>query len=158
VRLTALEDALTAFPDHVMSIEIKQSVPSLANPLCDVLRRTGASKRVYLSANEDSDVYAAQAACPESVVITTTYRDLAEMRAARQDDQPFCWPAPISQPPYREGRFTATDIAWTHEHGGAVYTWTVDDPTVLRELAVAGVDGVYTRRPDVARAVFDSLD
>ncbi|CAN5818060.1 hypothetical protein BH24ACT5_BH24ACT5_09740 [soil metagenome] len=28
---------------------------------------------------------------------------------------------------------------------------------VLRELAEAGIDGVHTRRPDVARAVFDHV-
>ena len=39
----------------------------------------------------------------------------------------------------------------------AIYTWTVDDPTVLRKLALAGVDAVYTRRPDIARAVFDEM-
>ena len=37
----------------------------------------------------------------------------------------------------------------------AIFTWTVDDPDTLRGLAEAGVDGVYTRRPDIARRVFD---
>ncbi|MBA3606331.1 MAG: glycerophosphodiester phosphodiesterase, partial [Acidimicrobiia bacterium] len=32
-----------------------------------------------------------------------------------------------------------------------------DDPAALRELAEAGIDGVYTRRPDVAREVFDRV-
>jgi glycerophosphoryl diester phosphodiesterase len=40
----------------------------------------------------------------------------------------------------------------------AIYTWTVDDPVTLGQLAAAGVDGVYTRRPDIARQVFDGLD
>jgi len=35
----------------------------------------------------------------------------------------------------------------------ALFTWTVDDPEVMRFLAEVGVDGVYTRRPDVTRRV-----
>jgi glycerophosphoryl diester phosphodiesterase len=41
--------------------------------------------------------------------------------------------------------------------GLAIFTWTVDDPETLRELARAAVDGVYTTRPDIARRVFDEL-
>ncbi len=33
----------------------------------------------------------------------------------------------------------------------------VDDPDVLRMLAAAGVDGVYTRRADIARKVLDEI-
>ena len=73
VRVASLEQILKEFPDVMISLEIKQSAPSIATALCDVLRAQGASDRVYLSANDDDDVYAAQERCPESVVITTTY-------------------------------------------------------------------------------------
>ena len=79
------------------------------------------------------------------------------MRAAKESGEPWCAPAPIGQPPYGEGRFAPADVQWSHDHGMAIYTWTVDDPKTLRSLAEAGVDGVYTRRPDVARRVFDEF-
>jgi glycerophosphoryl diester phosphodiesterase len=157
VPVPSLEQILTRFPDERISLEIKQVEPSMATELCALLTRTASVDRVYLSANEDEAVYAAQRECPDATLITTTYADVAEMREARDSGEPWCAPAPIGQPPYREGRFTAEDVAWSHQHGLAIYTWTVDDPETLRELAEVGVDGVYTRRPDVARQVFDEL-
>ena len=157
VRIASLEQILTAFPDVMISLEIKQSEPSMAKPLCDVLRRLNAVERVYLSANSDDDVYAAQAECPGSVVITTTYRDVAEMRRVRETDEAWCAPAPIGQPPYSERLLDPENVAWSHDHGMAIFTWTIDDPETLRGLAEAGVDAVYTRRPDIAREVFDEF-
>lgn len=155
VRVPSLAQILDAFPGVMISLEIKQSSPSMAKPLCDVLREHDAIGRVYLSANNDDDVYAAQAECPGSVVITTTYRDVAEMRTARETGGAWCAPAPIGQPPFRESLLDPDDVAWSHDHGMAIFTWTVDDAATLRALAEAGVDAVYTRRPDIARQVFD---
>ncbi len=157
VRVPSLEQILTEFPDTRISLEIKQTEPSLAVPLCDLLRSTASTDRVYLSANDDQAVYDAQAQCPATTIITTTYADVAKMREARDTGAAWCAPAPIGQPPYRPGRFSAADVQWSHDHGMAIYTWTVDDADTLRQLAEAGVDGVYTRRPDIARHVFDSV-
>ncbi len=155
VRIPSLEQILTAFPDVTISLEIKQSTPSMATPLCDVLRRLDAVGRVYLSANNDDDVYAAQAECPGSLVITTTYSDVAVMRRVRETDEAWCAPAPIGQPPYSTNLLDPANVAWSHDHGMAIFTWTIDDPATLLGLAQAGVDAVYTRRPDIARKVFD---
>ncbi len=157
VRVPSLGEILDEFPDVMISLEIKQSSPSMSKPLCDVLREHDAVGRVYLSANNDDDVYAAQRECPGSVVITTTYRDVAEMREARETGGAWCAPAPIGQPPFRESLLDPTNVAWSHDHGMAIFTWTVDDPDTLRGLAEAGVDAVYTRRPDIARQVFDEV-
>ncbi|HEX9548958.1 MAG TPA: glycerophosphodiester phosphodiesterase [Acidimicrobiales bacterium] len=43
-------------------------------------------------------------------------------------------------------------VAEAHRAGIAVTTWTVDEPERIRDLAEAGVDGIITNRPDVARA------
>ena len=156
VRVPSLEQILTRFADVWISVEIKQVQPTMAAPLCDVLRRTDSADRVYLSANDDRALYAAHDACPE-VLITTTYADLDVMRAAEEGDPEWCAAAPIGQPPYREDWTDPERVATAHRRGMAVFVWTVDDPSVLRDLAEAGVDGVYTRRPDVARQVFDAF-
>ncbi len=158
VPVASLEQILEEFPLVTISLEIKQSEPSITEALCAVLTRLQAVGRVYLSANNDDDVYDAQAKCPGSVVITTTYRDVAEMRHARETGDAWCAPAPIGQPPFRESLLDPSNVAWSHDHGMAIFTWTVDDAETLRGLAEAGVDGVYTRRPDIARAVFDALE
>jgi glycerophosphoryl diester phosphodiesterase len=154
VRVPSLEQILTAFPDETISLEIKQVSPSISDELCRALTASDSVGRVYLSANDDAAVYEARDRCPR-VLITTTYTDLADMRSARDAGTPMCAPAPIGQPPYREGRFDRESVRRLHDQGTAIFTWTVDDPEALRNLAEAGVDGVYTRRPDIARAVFD---
>lgn len=156
VRVPSLEQILTRFADVWVSLEIKQVRPSMAAPLCDVLRRTNSADRVYISSNDDGAVYAARDACPE-VLITTTYADLDVMRAAEEGDPDWCAVSPIGQPPYREHWADPDRVETAHRRGMAVFVWTVDDPSVLRTLAEAGVDGVYTRRPDVARDVFDTF-
>lgn len=157
VSIPSLTEILETFPDVLVSLEIKQSRPSMAEALCEVLVATDSVDRVYLSSNDDDAVYEARDACPGTVVITTTYADLDERRAAQERGDPWCAISPIGQPPYRDGRFDAGNVADAHAHGQAIFTWTVDDPDTLRELAEAGVDAVYTRRPDIARAVFDEF-
>ena len=157
VRIPSLEQILTAFPERLISLEIKQDQPSISDELCRVLTATNSVGRIYLSANRDRTVYEARDRC-EGVLITTTYADVDAMREARDDaDSSWCAPAPIGQPPYSEDRFDPESVQWSHDHGMAIFTWTVDDPDTLRQLAEAGVDGVYTRRPDIARAVFDNV-
>jgi glycerophosphoryl diester phosphodiesterase len=113
--------------------------------------------RIYLSANDDTATYAAQAECPAATVHHHHLRDVAAMRAARESGVPWRAPSPIGEPPYRPDSFEPDDVNWSHDHGMAIYTWTVDDPATLEQLAAAGVDGVYTRRPHIARQVFDGL-
>lgn len=43
-------------------------------------------------------------------------------------------------------------VRLAHSEGLTVNVWTVDDPARMRELAAAGVDGIITNVPDVARA------
>lgn len=157
VRIPSLEQILEAFPGVLISLEIKQDQPSISDELCRVLTAADRIDSVYLSANDDDTLYHARERC-DGVLITTTYADVDAMRAARDDvDSTWCAPAPIGQPPYREGRFDPQSVDWSHDHGMAIFTWTVDDPATLRLLAEAGVDGVYTRRPDIARQVFDEF-
>ena len=158
VRIASLEEILTAFPDVTISLEIKQTTPSMAKPLCDVLRRLDAVKRVYLSAKNDDDVAAAQAECPGSLAINTVHLDVAAMRRVHENDAAWCADAPIGQPPFNNDLLDPANVAWSHAHGMAIFTWTVDDPVTLRGLAEAGVDAVYTRRPDIARQVFDDYE
>jgi glycerophosphoryl diester phosphodiesterase len=56
--------------------------------------------------------------------------------------------------PHHSG-VTRALVEAAHRAGVAVVTWTVDEPDRMAEMAAAGVDGIITNRPDVARAVLD---
>jgi glycerophosphoryl diester phosphodiesterase len=44
-----------------------------------------------------------------------------------------------------------------HARGLSVYVYTVDDESQMRRLLEVGVDGIFSNRPDVLRAVVDSM-
>ena len=52
---------------------------------------------------------------------------------------------------------TTQQVAWYHQHGLRVNAWTVDDEPEMRRLALAGVDGLITNRPDRAVSVCEQL-
>ncbi|NND74002.1 MAG: hypothetical protein HKN44_03260 [Ilumatobacter sp.] len=157
VTVASVEEALLAFPDVHFSLEIKQTEPSLADELCGILDRTGSRDRVFISSNFDEATYGFRDACP-GVTITTTFRDLHERNRAVAAGEHWCWASPIGQPPFTRDRFASAEfLADAHRHGGAVFTWTVNAADDLRMLAEAGVDGVYTDRPALAREIFDDV-
>lgn len=48
---------------------------------------------------------------------------------------------------------TAEIVDEIHQHGFAVWAWTVDDPGDMRCVIALGVDGIMTNRPDLLKAV-----
>ena len=54
------------------------------------------------------------------------------------------------------GEAAAATVARAHGLGMTVNVWTVNDEDEMRRLATAGVEGVITDVPDVARRVFDA--
>lgn len=84
------------------------------------------------------------------------------MRAARDaGDLSFVTHQLVGQPRYLSDdgtkRITAEYLQFSHRMGVAVLTWVVDDPEQLRELISLGVDGIYTRRPDVMIDVLNAM-
>src|SRR6266702_7074370 len=48
---------------------------------------------------------------------------------------------------------TSSDVRAAHDAGLSVAPWTSSDPTILRSLIDAGVDGIGTNHPDVLRGL-----
>jgi glycerophosphoryl diester phosphodiesterase len=154
VRIPTVESVFAAFPDKRFSLEFK--VTGGEQKLCDLLRENKRTQSVYVSSAGDAAIDNFTPLCPE-VVTTVTDAMVPIMQAAQRLGQDWCAPVPIGQPPLNQGDFTLTKAAvdWEHAHGLAVYTWTADDEESLRLVKSLGVDGVYTARPDLARAIFD---
>jgi glycerophosphoryl diester phosphodiesterase len=49
-------------------------------------------------------------------------------------------------------------VARMHDQNKVVHTWTVDDPAVMERLLDYGIDGMFSNRPDLLRALVDARD
>ena len=155
VTIPTIEAVLTEFPNTLTSLEFKDDSGPAPRVMCDLLRKLGRTGNVYMSSDTDPVIEEFKTLCPE-VATTVTDALVPVMRAAQASGVAWCSPVPIGQPPYNENRKpTAASLKWSHDHGLANFTWTVDDPATLRYLAKIGMDAVYTRRPDVARKIVD---
>jgi glycerophosphoryl diester phosphodiesterase len=156
VRIPTIEEVLVAFPKRRLSLEFK--VAGGEQTMCDLLRRTGRTADVWVGSAGDTAVDRFKPICPE---VTTTVTDamVPILIEAQSTGSPWCAPVPIGQPPfYRDGEpsLTKESVAWNHQHGLAVFTWTVNDRKGLKVVGEVGADAVYTDRPDLARQVFDA--
>jgi glycerophosphoryl diester phosphodiesterase len=155
ITIPTIEQVLTEFPTKLTSLEFKDDTGPAPQVLCALLRRLGRTDSVYISSDTDPPVDEFKTLCPE-VVTTVTDAMVPVMLAAQKSGAAWCSPVPIGQPPYSEARRpTPGSLKWSHDHGLANFTWTIDDPDTLRYLATIGMDGVYTRRPDIARKIVD---
>jgi glycerophosphoryl diester phosphodiesterase len=155
VTIPTIEQILTEFPHTLTSLEFKDNTGDAPKAMCALLRRLGRTDSVYVSSDTDPPIEELKVLCPE---VTTTVTDalVPIMRAARTSGAAWCSPVPIGQPSYNADRKpTVESLKWSHDHGLATFTWTVDDPATLRYLVSIGMDAVYTRRPDIARKVVD---
>jgi glycerophosphoryl diester phosphodiesterase len=159
VRVPTVEQVLTVFPQHRVSLEFKTTGGEQA--LCDLLRRTDRTEDVHVGSAGDAAVDRFSTVCPE---VTTTVTDalVPVMQAARASGTDWCSPVPIGQPPLRVGgngseafRLTSEGVDWDHDHGLAVFTWTADTEDALEHVATLGVDAVYTARPDLATRILN---
>jgi glycerophosphoryl diester phosphodiesterase len=67
----------------------------------------------------------------------------------------------VLQIPHRRGRVTiatAGVVRRAHAAGRHVHVWTIDDAEEMRELLDRGVDGLFTDRTDILKAVLTERD
>ncbi len=155
VGVPSLESILMAFPDKLVTLDLKDQREEVARPVCDLLRRLRARRTgaVYVGSDSGDQVRALRATCPE-VPTSGTDEERQAMRAARAaGDTRFRTRQLVSQPEFINSdgtrRVTKKTLAFSHALNIAVLTWVVDDPEQMRELIALGIDGIYTHRPDV---------
>ncbi len=153
IGVPSIEQILTEFPTTLATLDLKDQRVDVVEPVCRLLRSLRRTDDVYLGVDTTEQVLRFREVCPE-VRTSATDDERALMRAARETgDTTFTTPQRVGQPPYigSDGtkRITSDYLDFSHTLGLAVLTWVVDDPDQLRELIELGVDGVYTRRPDV---------
>ncbi len=152
VRVPTVESVLRAFPKRLATLDLKDQRTEVVVPACQLLRKLDRTD-VYVGVDTTEQVESFRKNCPE-VHTSGTDEERRMARAARDSgDKSFVSKQLVSQPSYigQDGnkRITAEFLAFAHEHNTAVLTWVVDDPVDMEELIDLGIDGIYTRRPDL---------
>lgn len=157
LRVPTLEQAFQRFPAYPMLVEIKQSLPSMAAPLCQLIRAHGKQKTVMVASFHDEAMAEFRATCPEIATSATpaeVRRFLAlEMAGLASTSSPDYL---ALQVPMRRGDtalVTPAIIAAAHSRGLHVHVWTINDPGVMQNLLLMDVDGIMTDRPDVLMTI-----
>jgi glycerophosphoryl diester phosphodiesterase len=148
IKVPTIEAVLKRFPKTPTTLDLKDQRVAVVVPLCILLRKLKRASNVYIGVDTAEQVMAFRAACPE-VSTSATDAERRVMRAARDANE-------LSADDGTK-RITAEYLAFSHAKGIAVLTWVVDDPKDMVELVNLGIDGIYTRRPDVLVRVLKDL-
>jgi glycerophosphoryl diester phosphodiesterase len=153
IGVPRLADLLLRFPTVPVIVEIKGENPGVAAPVIDVIRETGAAKRVIVGGFSRIVLDAVRQIAPELQTgasspearwaLHRAYLGLPPRRPAYQSFQ---------VPLRLRGRqmFGSGFVRAARRGHVPVFAWIVDDPEMMQMLIEWGVTGLITDRPDVA--------
>jgi glycerophosphoryl diester phosphodiesterase len=154
-RIPLLAEALRACGDLPVNVEIKSprfaAAGALPARVAQVVRDARAQDRVLVSSFDPAALWQLHAAAPE---LPLAYLFEEKLPGALRSAAAAALVGASAVHP-QETLCTPAQVARWRNAGLAVNTWTVDDARRLRELAAAGVDGVFANDPRAAIAVFE---
>lgn len=153
VTIPTIEAILTEFPHTLATLDLKDLRTEAVEPICSLLTALRRTNDVYVGVDTDEQVMLFRQSCPQVHTSGTTAERRA-IRAAREaGDVTFVSAQLVGQPAFLADdgsrRISADYLEFSHHLGTAVLTWVVDDPADMTDLIEMGIDGIYTRRPDV---------
>jgi len=150
-----LDELLDAFPDARFNLDIK--APGAVVALADVLTRTRAEDRVLVTSFSRRRLNDFRARMARPVVLgATTAVIVVELVAFGLGIRRSFSGASALQCPVAQGPIVALTkrfVDGAHQAGLKVHAWTIDDPTEMGRLIDMGVDGIFSDRIDVLKAI-----
>ena len=153
IIIPTLEEVFQAFPNYHMTIEIKKTVRSMAEPFCSLIREYGMQDKVLVASfhNERMDEF--RQVCPEVATSsarqeTTIFVLMSKAFLGRLYSPKFY---ALQVPEESSGIMvmTAQFVRAAHERNLRVEPWTIDDREQMQLYIDWGVDGIITDRPDL---------
>jgi glycerophosphoryl diester phosphodiesterase len=153
VTVPTLAEVFDAFPDMPMNIEIKQVEPTIAEPLCRLIRDAGMAEQVLVASFHEEALGEFREACPEVATATGENEVIALFALSKIFFEGAYSPAAraVQVPEYRSGLHVLTPrfVDAAHRRGLQVHPWTVNEEEQMQRLIDLGVDGIITDRPDL---------
>jgi glycerophosphoryl diester phosphodiesterase len=153
ISIPTLEEVFQAFPEYRMTIEIKKTERSMAQPFCDLIREHDMKDKILVASfhNERMDEF--RQVCPEIATSsarqeTTVFVLMSKVFLGRLYSPNFF---SLQVPEESNGItvMTAQFIRAAHERNLKVEPWTIDDPEQMQRYIDWSVDGIITDRPDI---------
>ena len=161
IGVPTVEEILRAFPDTLTTLDLKTPGAQPIQPVCDLLRKLRRTDDVYVGTESRDQPGLFRATCPE--VHTSGTSEERQQQSAAQSAGALSSPIAqlVSQPSFigrdGESRITEEYLSFARASDTAVFTWVVDDPSTMQELIEMGIDGIYTRRPDLMVEVLENF-
>jgi glycerophosphoryl diester phosphodiesterase len=152
------EDLLTAWPDVRVNVDAK--TPGAVSVLATMIHRRRAWDRVCVASFSAPSVYRLRRDLGARVATALSWAEAVALMWApsRRLRARLLRSAQAAQVPprHRSGIEVVIPqcVERAHELGKVVHAWTINDAAEMHRVLDLGVDGVFSDRLDVARAVF----
>ena len=148
IRIPALEEVLEAFPQTLLTLEIKQDTQQLPRKLLSILREAQALDRVLIASHQDGVVRQVREMEPE-IPTSFGYEEIREFILGAQEGALSGYNPPASAlqiPPRHEERELVTPevVRTAKQLGVEIHVWTVNEEEYARSLLQMGVEGIMS--------------
>lgn len=165
---TTLEELIVAFPNNIISVEIKQSGELGLSALAEavrLLKKHDAFDRVIL-ASFHSEIFREckrlqkEGLVPDCFMYSPDIMGIVKFYALMTlgIDSLYFDGVAVLQIPMEECGFSFAKkrlINVAHDHNIAVHYWTIDDEDEMRQLIEIGADAIMTDNPSVLKRVLE---
>jgi glycerophosphoryl diester phosphodiesterase len=152
LTVPTLDEVFTSLPDMRFNIEPKQEKPSLAKPLCRMIREKGMVDKVTVGSFRQTVLDEFRRECPE-VITSASPAEVSEFVGVYKSKRDAAY-RPLMralQVPEYIGGMRVIDkdfVEAAHLRNLQVHVWTVNEKESMRRLIGIGVDGIMTDYPD----------
>ena len=152
ITVPTLDEVFTRLPEMRFNIEPKQESPSLAKPLCRMIREKGMINKVIVGSFRQTVLDEFRRECPEVATSASPneVREFVGVYKARRDAAYRPVMRALQVPEYVGGVqvLNRDFVAAAHLRNLQVHAWTVNETESMKRLIEIGVDGIMTDYPD----------
>ncbi len=159
ITIPALEEVLQSFPEMRFNIEIKQQEPSIARPLCQMLREYNLTEQALIASFHPQSIAEFRAACPEipTAAVEPEIRTFFVLNSLYIGHVYPSTAFAFQVPEYSGGQLVLSDrfVRSAQRLNLDVHPWTINDPQQMARLLDLGVNGIITDYPDRMLALLE---
>ena len=159
ISVPTLAQVLTAFPEKLINIELKQDDAQAGRALCMLLAEHDAKKQMLMMSNYSASIRGFRSDCQEVATGASRQEVIVFYLLARSGlHRLYSPPFDALQIPVAQGGITVVTpgvVRAAHDRGVQVHVWTINETDEMKRLFTMGIDGVITDRPDRALRVLE---